>query len=112
MVEDISFQHFLKNKKNFLVIFLITFQVIFSAFPGGFQTALAAAGSPQIISHQGRLLDASGNLLGGAGNKRSCNIEQFGRTTHAPECSTPQRHRCRPGSNQTAGFLYGDANAV
>ena len=72
MVRDKLSHHFFKNKKNFLITFLIIFQIIFSVFPLGFQTALAAPGSPQIISHQGRLLDSSGDLLGGSSGTNYC----------------------------------------
>jgi hypothetical protein len=72
MVRDKLSHHFFKNKKNFLITFLIIFQIIFSAFPLGFQTVLAAPGAPQIISHQGRLLDASGDLLGGSSGTNYC----------------------------------------
>jgi len=46
----------------------IIFAVILAIFAGAFtQRAFAGTGVPKIISYQGRLLDSSGNLLGGGG---------------------------------------------
>jgi hypothetical protein len=53
-----------------LAVVLVTAEVLVPFVPA--LTALAASGVPQIINFQGRLLDASGNLLGGTGGTNYC----------------------------------------
>ncbi|MDQ3014863.1 MAG: hypothetical protein M3Q73_03295, partial [bacterium] len=48
-----------------LFVFFIIFSLVFQGFPA--PLAQAAPGVPNILSYQGRLTDASGNLLGGSG---------------------------------------------
>jgi hypothetical protein len=51
-------------KKALLSLVLAGFLFLPQFLP---QSALAAVGVPKIVSYQGRLTDANGNLLGGAG---------------------------------------------
>jgi hypothetical protein len=55
--------NFFKKMKNAAAIFAL---VVF-VFVSNFNVAMAVTGVPTILHHQGRLLDSSGNLLGGSG---------------------------------------------
>jgi hypothetical protein len=55
-------KQFLRTVSSLTLTILVTFT---SLFPQA--AVLAASGTPKIISYQGRLYDASGNLLGGSG---------------------------------------------
>lgn len=56
--------------QKFSRFFCIIVIVLFLFFPGSF--ALAISGVPSMVSFQGRLLDGSGNLLGGTGSTNFC----------------------------------------
>jgi hypothetical protein len=66
---NISFKKLFKNTLLFgikkITFYVIVFLFIFSTF--FFNTTIAATGVPTILHHQGRLLDSTGNLLGGSG---------------------------------------------
>ncbi len=58
----------IKNKKNGAKIFFLAVLLLTDFFSFTYYNKVfAAAGVPKILSHQGRLLDSSGNLLGGSG---------------------------------------------
>ncbi len=57
---------YLAKSKVFLVSFLILASTLLS------NSAIAATGVPMLLHHQGRLLDSTGNLLGGASGTNYC----------------------------------------
>ena len=58
------------GKKTF--VFGLFFMVVVGLVLPPFQTTYSATGSPKMIHHQGRLLDTSGNLLGGSSGTNYC----------------------------------------
>ncbi|PJE75968.1 hypothetical protein COV04_02335, partial [Candidatus Uhrbacteria bacterium CG10_big_fil_rev_8_21_14_0_10_48_11] len=68
-----------KNRKKFIrrlrercTTAAVIFTLLAHMFGGIIPQALAAAGVPLVLSHQGRLLDASGNLLGSSSGTNYC----------------------------------------
>ncbi len=67
IVPGIRLRIHLRMKKLFSLVLL--FALTFSPFTN---PVFAAPGVPEILSHQGRLLDSSGNLLGGSSGTNYC----------------------------------------
>ena len=61
-----------KNTQKFFGIFILIFSIfnVFLAFPAN--NVLAVTGAPKILSQQGRLLNSSGDLLGGSSGTDYC----------------------------------------
>ena len=63
---------FFINKKRFFFLTSKFLLVVIFVFSVVFSGAFAQTGAPAIISHQGRLLDSAGELLGGASGTDYC----------------------------------------
>ena len=67
-----TFSKKFKNTSKIFSLVLLSLCVMISSVSFGIDNAYAVAGVPQVLVQQGRLLDSSGNLLGGTSGTNYC----------------------------------------